>query len=191
MSCLCGIPVCFFRQLFNGFVLVTSLCYSGVERGFKGKMSPRLVKLVLSATLTQDPSKLSQLALHHPLFLTTGYKRYKLPERLESCTLVCPCGPKCSLKKELVWFIRILMIRLKKNCLMPFYSLLSFLHISNYCHWRLSFWADLRVEDEASVFGCTSSRLKRGEVHCIYIINEKNSQTHHLVEIFWRTAIQN
>ncbi|CAA7395612.1 unnamed protein product [Spirodela intermedia] len=61
----------------------------GVERGFKGKMSPRLVKLVLSATLTQDPSKLSQLALHHPLFLTTGPKRYKIPERLESCTLIC------------------------------------------------------------------------------------------------------
>ncbi|XP_078432448.1 RNA helicase 1 [Wolffia australiana] len=67
---------------------------SGVERGFKDKMSPRLVKLVLSATLTQDPSKLSQLVLHHPLFLTAGHKRYKLPETLETCTLLCESKTK-------------------------------------------------------------------------------------------------
>ncbi|KAG6642111.1 hypothetical protein I3843_09G115900 [Carya illinoinensis] len=61
----------------------------GVERGFKGKPSPRLMKMVLSATLTQDPSKLAQLDLHHPLFLTTGKRRYQLPEKLESYKLVC------------------------------------------------------------------------------------------------------
>ncbi|GAV75017.1 DEAD domain-containing protein/Helicase_C domain-containing protein [Cephalotus follicularis] len=61
----------------------------GVERGFKGKPFPRLVKMVLSATLTQDPSKLSQLDLHHPLFLTTGKQRYKLPDKLESYKVIC------------------------------------------------------------------------------------------------------
>ncbi|XP_077221134.1 RNA helicase 1 isoform X2 [Tasmannia lanceolata] len=61
----------------------------GVERGFKGKSHPRLVKMILSATLTQDPSKLSQLDLHHPLFLTTGATRYKLPEKLQSYKLIC------------------------------------------------------------------------------------------------------
>nr|GEW64815.1 DEAD-box ATP-dependent RNA helicase 1 [Tanacetum cinerariifolium] len=61
----------------------------GVERGFKGKVYPRLVKMVLSATLTQDPSKLSQLDLHHPLFLTTGKIRYTLPEHLASFKLIC------------------------------------------------------------------------------------------------------
>ncbi|KAG5223060.1 DEAD-box ATP-dependent RNA helicase [Salix suchowensis] len=61
----------------------------GVERGFKGKSYPRLVKMVLSATLTQDPSKLAQLDLHHPLFLTTGQRRYQLPEKLESYKLIC------------------------------------------------------------------------------------------------------
>lgn len=61
----------------------------GIERGFKGKSYPRLVKLVLSATLTQDPGKLAQLDLHHPLFLTTGKRRYKLPEQLKSYKLVC------------------------------------------------------------------------------------------------------
>ncbi|TXG47985.1 hypothetical protein EZV62_027279 [Acer yangbiense] len=61
----------------------------GVERGFKDKPYPRLVKMVLSATLTQDPSKLAQLNLHHPLFLTTGESRYKLPEKLESYKLMC------------------------------------------------------------------------------------------------------
>ncbi|KAK7827707.1 dead-box atp-dependent rna helicase 1 [Quercus suber] len=57
--------------------------------GFKGKPSPRLVKMVVSATLTRDPSKLAQLDLHHPLFLTTGQSRYKLPEQLESYKLIC------------------------------------------------------------------------------------------------------
>ncbi|XP_031097808.1 DEAD-box ATP-dependent RNA helicase 1 [Ipomoea triloba] len=61
----------------------------GVERGFKGKSCPRLVKMVLSATLTQDPGKLAQLDLHHPLFLTTGEMRYKLPEQLKSFKVIC------------------------------------------------------------------------------------------------------
>lgn len=61
----------------------------GVERGFKGKPYPRLAKMVLSATLTQDPGKLAQLDLHHPLFLTTGKRRYKLPEKLESYMMIC------------------------------------------------------------------------------------------------------
>ncbi|KAK9127200.1 hypothetical protein Syun_015997 [Stephania yunnanensis] len=61
----------------------------GIERGYKGKSFPRLVKIVLSATLTQDPSKLSQLDLHQPLFLTTGSKRYKLPDKLESYNVIC------------------------------------------------------------------------------------------------------
>ncbi|XP_010524536.1 PREDICTED: DEAD-box ATP-dependent RNA helicase 1 isoform X2 [Tarenaya hassleriana] len=60
-----------------------------IARGFKGKPFPRLVKIVLSATLTQDPSKLIQLDLHHPLFLTTGESRYKLPEKLECYKLIC------------------------------------------------------------------------------------------------------
>ncbi|GKV21642.1 hypothetical protein SLEP1_g31601 [Rubroshorea leprosula] len=45
--------------------------------------------MVLSATLTQDPSKLAQLDLHHPLLLTTGKRRYQLPEKLESYKLIC------------------------------------------------------------------------------------------------------
>ncbi|XP_030476265.2 DEAD-box ATP-dependent RNA helicase 1 [Syzygium oleosum] len=61
----------------------------GIERGFKGKSYPRLVKMVLSATLTQDPSKLSQLDLHHPLFLSAGQRRYRFPEKLESYKLIC------------------------------------------------------------------------------------------------------
>ncbi|KAL1220529.1 DEAD-box ATP-dependent RNA helicase 1 [Cardamine amara subsp. amara] len=65
-----------------------------VERGFKGKPYPRLVKMVLSATLTQDPSKLIQLDLHHPLFMTTGKSRYRLPEKLECLRLICETGMK-------------------------------------------------------------------------------------------------
>lgn len=71
----------------NGPLRTIKRC--GVERGFKGKTFPRLVKMVLSATLTRDPSKLSQLDLHHPLFLTTGHRRYQLPDKLESYKIVC------------------------------------------------------------------------------------------------------
>ncbi|KAI3700737.1 hypothetical protein L2E82_45375 [Cichorium intybus] len=73
----------------SGFGSLKTIRRIGVERGFKNKSYPRLVKMVLSATLTQDPSKLAQLQLHHPLFLTTGKIRYKLPEHLESFKLIC------------------------------------------------------------------------------------------------------
>ncbi|KAJ3690579.1 hypothetical protein LUZ61_019743 [Rhynchospora tenuis] len=68
---------------------LTTIRRSGVERGFKGRCYPRLMKIILSATLTQDPSKLSQLELHHPILLTSGMKRYRLPEKLQSFKLIC------------------------------------------------------------------------------------------------------
>ncbi|KAL0398308.1 UNVERIFIED_CONTAM: DEAD-box ATP-dependent RNA helicase 1 [Sesamum radiatum] len=55
----------------------------------RGKPHPRLAKMVLSATLTQDPSKLAQLDLHYPLYLTTGHRRYQLPEQLKSFKVLC------------------------------------------------------------------------------------------------------
>lgn len=66
---------------------------TGVERGFKGKPYPRLTKMILSATLTQDPSKLSQLELHHPLFLTSGQMRYQFPEQMQLLKVICE--PNC------------------------------------------------------------------------------------------------
>ncbi|GAB2256768.1 hypothetical protein Droror1_Dr00022827 [Drosera rotundifolia] len=66
----------------------------GVERGFKDRPYPRLAKMVLSATSTQDPSKLAQLDLHHPLLVTTGQERYRVPEKLESFKLVCETEKK-------------------------------------------------------------------------------------------------
>ncbi|KAL6911974.1 hypothetical protein ACP4OV_000779 [Aristida adscensionis] len=66
---------------------LTTIRRSGVERGCKGKCYPRLAKIILSATLTQDPSKLSQLDLHHPLLLNSGKKRYRIPMKLESYKL--------------------------------------------------------------------------------------------------------
>ncbi|XP_076909403.1 DEAD-box ATP-dependent RNA helicase 1-like [Bidens hawaiensis] len=77
------------NSLSSGFGPLRTIRRVGVERGFKSKPYPRLVKMVLSATLTQDPSKLAQLDLHHPLFLTTGKIRYQLPEHLVSFKLIC------------------------------------------------------------------------------------------------------
>ncbi|XP_020217264.1 DEAD-box ATP-dependent RNA helicase 1 [Cajanus cajan] len=74
-------------DVFQSGVLRTVRRCGGVERGFKP--NPRLTKMVLSATLTQDPGKLVQLNLHHPLFLSAGKMRYRLPENLESYKLIC------------------------------------------------------------------------------------------------------
>ncbi|XP_015688839.1 DEAD-box ATP-dependent RNA helicase 1 [Oryza brachyantha] len=73
---------------------LTTIRRSGIERGFKGKCFPRLAKIILSATLTQDPSKLSQLELHHPLLLNSGKKRYRIPTKLQSYKLVCKSNLK-------------------------------------------------------------------------------------------------
>ncbi|ONK71161.1 uncharacterized protein A4U43_C04F5420 [Asparagus officinalis] len=66
----------------------------GIDRGFKDKPYPRLAKIILSATLTRDPSKLSQFNLHHPLLLKSGHKRYQLPENLKSHILICKTSMK-------------------------------------------------------------------------------------------------
>lgn len=78
----------------SSFGSLLTIRRQSVERGFKGKPYPRLAKLALSATLTQDPSKLIQLDLHHPLFMTTGATRYRLPEKLECLRLICETGVK-------------------------------------------------------------------------------------------------
>ena len=43
----------------------------------------RVIKLVVSATLTRDPSKLQRLHLHHPRYIATSAAdhRYHLPRR--------------------------------------------------------------------------------------------------------------
>ncbi|KAL6500682.1 DEAD-box ATP-dependent RNA helicase 1 [Orobanche hederae] len=76
------------------FGSLKTIRHFGIERGFKGKPHPRLVKMVLSATLTRDPSKLAQLDLHRPLFLTTGRRHYQLPEQLKSYKVVCKSNLK-------------------------------------------------------------------------------------------------
>ncbi|KAJ6936958.1 hypothetical protein NC652_011595 [Populus alba x Populus x berolinensis] len=87
LTCLCDESL---MPGVNNFLPYASGSLKTIRRwGFKGKSYPRLAKMVLSATLTQDPSKLAQLNLHHPLFLTTGQRRYQLPEKLESYKLIC------------------------------------------------------------------------------------------------------
>ncbi|XP_028791633.1 DEAD-box ATP-dependent RNA helicase 1-like isoform X1 [Neltuma alba] len=73
----------------NSFSALSTRRRCGVERGFKDKPYPRLAKMVLSATITQDPGKLVQLDLHHPVFLKAGQMRYRLPENLESLKVIC------------------------------------------------------------------------------------------------------
>eukprot|EP00850_Spirogloea_muscicola_P011401 SM000070S21367 [mRNA] locus=s70:635755:638960:- [translate_table: standard] len=67
-----------------------------LERGQRGGRRPRLTKLVLSATLTQDPAKFARLDLHKPLYITASAaeRRYKLPSQLREFKLVCRAGEK-------------------------------------------------------------------------------------------------
>eukprot|EP00850_Spirogloea_muscicola_P000169 SM000001S04571 [mRNA] locus=s1:955847:958877:- [translate_table: standard] len=67
-----------------------------LERGQRGERRPRLTKLVLSATLTQDPAKIARLDLHKPLYITASAaeRRYKLPSQLREFKLVCRAGEK-------------------------------------------------------------------------------------------------
>lgn len=52
----------------------------------------RIVKMIVSATLTRDPAKVDKLALVNPRFLTLGSEdqRYSLPKNLVENKLVCP-----------------------------------------------------------------------------------------------------
>eukprot|EP00897_Mesotaenium_endlicherianum_P006212 jgi/Mesen1/5619/ME000282S04781 len=66
------------------------------EAGLRGVLTPRLVKLLLSATLTRDPAKIMRLQLHHPLYIASSATdhRYKLPPQLQEYKLVCKAGEK-------------------------------------------------------------------------------------------------
>lgn len=60
------------------------------ERGNRGTALPRLMKMVLSATLTRDPAKIAQLGLLCPIYVAPGAagNRYQLPEQLKSYRMV-------------------------------------------------------------------------------------------------------
>eukprot|EP00197_Chlamydomonas_leiostraca_P015958 CAMPEP_0202884200 /NCGR_PEP_ID=MMETSP1391-20130828/40555_1 /ASSEMBLY_ACC=CAM_ASM_000867 /TAXON_ID=1034604 /ORGANISM="Chlamydomonas leiostraca, Strain SAG 11-49" /LENGTH=378 /DNA_ID=CAMNT_0049567343 /DNA_START=12 /DNA_END=1145 /DNA_ORIENTATION=- len=57
---------------------------------------PRTVKLIVSATLTRDPSKLQRLALHCPRYVATSAQdhRYHLPRNLQEFKLPCSAARK-------------------------------------------------------------------------------------------------
>ncbi|KAL2634035.1 hypothetical protein R1flu_005514 [Riccia fluitans] len=66
-----------------------------LHRG-RGPAVPRLMKMVLSATLTRDPAKIGQLDLYRPIYVAPGTvgNRYQLPEQLKSFRIVCKAGEK-------------------------------------------------------------------------------------------------
>lgn len=115
---------------------LTTIRRLGVERGFKGKPYPRLVKMGLSATLTQDPGKLAQLDLHHPLLLTTGQTRYQLPEQLKSFKLICES------KLKPLYLVALLQSLLGEKCIV-FTSSVESTH--RLCT-LLNFFQDLKIE---------------------------------------------
>eukprot|EP00249_Psilotum_nudum_P015704 c25478_g1_i2 orf=676-2382(-) len=75
---------------------IRTVRHSGLERGFKGSAFPRVMKMVLSATLTRDPAKISQLNLYCPMYISSikEDQRYKLPSQLEAYRVVCDVGVK-------------------------------------------------------------------------------------------------
>ncbi|KAI5670987.1 hypothetical protein M9H77_11351 [Catharanthus roseus] len=136
----------------------------GVERGFKGKPYPRLVKMILSATLTQDPGKLAQLDLHHPLLLTTGQKRYQLPEQLESFKVICES------KLKPLYLVALLQSLLGEKCIV-FTSSVESTH--RLCT-LLNFFEDLKVEikeysrlQRQSVRSKTLKAFRAGEINVL------------------------
>lgn len=68
----------------------------GLEREFSGPNHHRAMKMVLSATLTRDPAKISQIKLCYPKFISASVedKRYQLPEQLQSYKLVSDADMK-------------------------------------------------------------------------------------------------
>ncbi len=69
------------RQRYNDWIAKFLTCHGNM---------PRLVKFVVSATLTRDPSKLDILQLHAPRFVTFVQEenKYKLPSTLEESKVV-------------------------------------------------------------------------------------------------------
>ncbi|PIM99452.1 DEAD-box ATP-dependent RNA helicase [Handroanthus impetiginosus] len=133
------------------FGLLKTIRSFGVERGFRGTPHPRLVKMVLSATLTQDPSKLAQLDLHRPLFLTTGKRRYQLPEQLKSFKMVC----KSKLKP--LYLLALLRTLQGEKCIVFTSSVES----THRLYTLLNFFEDLQVKiKEYSRLQCQSIRRK-------------------------------
>lgn len=64
-----------------------------IERGLKGRPHPRVMKFVLSATLTRDPAKIAQLDLYCPMYIAPSAEenRYQLPKQLKAFKLVRLC----------------------------------------------------------------------------------------------------
>lgn len=67
-----------------------------LERGLKGRVHPRVMKFVLSATLTKDPAKIAQLDLYCPLYLapSADENRYQLPKQLKAFKLMTKASKK-------------------------------------------------------------------------------------------------
>ncbi|KAH7388186.1 hypothetical protein KP509_16G062700 [Ceratopteris richardii] len=68
----------------------------GLGRGFGMANHYRAMKMVVSATLTRDPAKISQLKLCFPLLISANVeeKRYQLPKQLQSYKMVTELDKK-------------------------------------------------------------------------------------------------
>ncbi|PIN07106.1 DEAD-box ATP-dependent RNA helicase [Handroanthus impetiginosus] len=146
------------------FGLLKTIRSFGVERGFRDRPHPRLVKMVLSATLTQDPSKLAPLDLHRPLFLTTGKRRYQLPELLKSFKLVC----KSKLKP--LYLLALLRTLQGEKCIVFTSSVES----THRLYTLLNFFEDLQVkikeysrQQRQSIRSKTLKAFRTGEVQVL------------------------
>eukprot|EP00878_Enallax_costatus_P014990 GHUV01015694.1.p1 GENE.GHUV01015694.1~~GHUV01015694.1.p1 ORF type:complete len:376 (+),score=142.16 GHUV01015694.1:952-2079(+) len=69
---------------------------SSILLPYSTSSSNRLLKLIVSATLTRDPSKLLRLELHNPRYitLTDVHHRYALPKGLQQYRVVVPAQHK-------------------------------------------------------------------------------------------------
>jgi ATP-dependent RNA helicase DDX51/DBP6 len=90
--------------------------------------TPRLVKLVLSATMTRDPSKVGMLQLHSPRLISVGSPDERCVECCALHTLALSRGIRCQIPKLLQQWRVVVAGRLKPFALLSLLQSLDSAH---------------------------------------------------------------
>ena len=114
----------------------------------------RILKIIVSATLTRDPSKLDKLNLVNPRFISSGSKdqSYSLPKKLKEYKLVCPVSFK--LHTLLALILKIKGDNLKNKQIIIFTSTVEITHrLTNFLKeiYRMNYISYIPVEYSSKI----------------------------------------